>query len=65
MFFTVQTIIQNGALAGGVAIGSTADLMIQPYAALLIGFTAGALTVIGCKFIAVNILLTSFKKGVI
>ncbi|GAU91617.1 hypothetical protein RvY_03840 [Ramazzottius varieornatus] len=47
-----MTVIQNGALAGGVAIGSTADLMIQPYAALMIGFAAGTLTVIGFKFIA-------------
>lgn len=39
--------IQNATLAGGVALGTTCDLMIGPGAALLIGCLAGVLSVIG------------------
>ena len=59
-FIFLQAIIQNAALSGGVAIGSTADLMIQPYAALLIGFSAGAITVIGFLYINVGCFLKNF-----
>jgi len=39
--------IQNATLAGGVAMGTSADFVIQPFAALLIGGVAGALSVFG------------------
>merc|ERR1712100_276962 len=39
--------IQNATLAGGVAVGSSADLILQPYAALLVGVIAGFLSVFG------------------
>jgi len=39
--------IQNATLAGGVAMGTSADFVIQPFAALLIGSVAGALSVFG------------------
>ncbi|XP_068209404.1 ammonium transporter Rh type A-like [Palaemon carinicauda] len=39
--------IQNATLAGGVAIGSVADLMIQPWGALCIGCTAGLVATLG------------------
>lgn len=39
--------IQNASLAGGVAVGSAADLMIQPWAAALIGSLAAILSVLG------------------
>ncbi|KAK3086997.1 hypothetical protein FSP39_000149 [Pinctada imbricata] len=43
--------IQNATLAGGVAVGTTANAPLQPWGALLIGCVAGALSVIGFKYI--------------
>lgn len=39
--------IQNASLAGGVAIGSSSDLVVGPYASILIGFLAGVISVCG------------------
>ena len=39
--------IQNATLAGGVAVGSSADLVIQPFGAILIGMAAGFISVFG------------------
>ncbi|CAH1263934.1 RHAG [Branchiostoma lanceolatum] len=39
--------VQNATLAGGVAVGTTADMMIQPWGALLIGIIAGTLSTVG------------------
>lgn len=40
-------IILNATLAGGVAIGSAADLVVAPWTAMLIGTIGGALSSIG------------------
>jgi ammonium transporter Rh len=37
----------NGTLAGGVAIGSTADIICEPWAAMAIGFAGGVLSAVG------------------
>ena len=46
--------MQNATLAGGVAVGTSADMMIGTHGALLIGSLAGALSVIGFKYITVG-----------
>ncbi|XP_037072671.1 ammonium transporter Rh type A-like isoform X2 [Pollicipes pollicipes] len=43
--------VQNATLAGGVAIGTAADMIVQPYGALLVGSVAGALAVVGFQLI--------------
>lgn len=43
--------IQNATLAGGVAVGSSADLVIGPGAALLVGTLAGFLSTVGYVYI--------------
>lgn len=39
--------VQNATLAGGVAVGAVADLMLQPWGALILGFLAGLLSTLG------------------
>ncbi|GIX72593.1 ammonium transporter Rh type C [Caerostris darwini] len=46
--------IQNATLAGGVAIGTTSDLMVQPFGALLIGAVGGMICVLGFKYVGVR-----------
>lgn len=43
--------IQNATLAGGVAVGSSADLVIGPPFALLIGLAAGIVSTMGYVYI--------------
>ncbi|CAD5113067.1 DgyrCDS2262 [Dimorphilus gyrociliatus] len=43
--------IQNAALAGGVAIGTTADLMLNGWGALLIGSLAGIVSTMGFEYL--------------
>jgi len=43
--------IQNATLAGGVAMGASADLVIHPSVAILIGSLAGFVSVVGFTFV--------------
>jgi ammonium transporter Rh len=43
-----------------VAIGTAADMMIHPWGAMVVGSVAGAISVLGYRFLTVY--LNSFKK---
>ncbi|XP_007934350.1 ammonium transporter Rh type A [Orycteropus afer afer] len=43
--------IQNATLAGGVAVGTCADMVINPYGSMIIGSIAGIISVVGFKFL--------------
>ncbi len=46
-----QVHIQNATLAGGVAIGSAANMMVSPGGALAVGVAAGVLSTLGYAYI--------------
>lgn len=43
--------MQNATLAGAIAIGSSANLMVQPFGAIIIGSIAGIVSVIGYRYL--------------
>uniref|UniRef100_H2Z567 Ammonium transporter AmtB-like domain-containing protein n=1 Tax=Ciona savignyi TaxID=51511 RepID=H2Z567_CIOSA len=43
--------IQNATLAGGVAMGASADLLVQPFGALLIGSSAAVVSTLGFRYL--------------
>ncbi|XP_008049733.1 ammonium transporter Rh type B, partial [Carlito syrichta] len=42
--------IQNAALAGGVVVGTSSEMMLTPFGALAAGFLAGTVSTLGYKF---------------
>ena len=47
--------IQNATLAGGVAVGTTADMPLEPWGAILMGIVAAVISVLGFKYLTVGI----------
>lgn len=54
MLQILQVHVQNATLAGGVALGTSANMPLQPWAAMLIGCLAGLLSVVGYQYITVS-----------
>ena len=44
--------VQNATLAGGVAVGAAADLVLHPAGALFIGMASGVLSVLGYDYLS-------------
>ena len=53
-FSDLQEFIQNATLAGGVAVGTTANMPLQPYGAIIMGFIAGLISCLGYRYISVS-----------
>ncbi|XP_076980285.1 ammonium transporter Rh type C [Tamandua tetradactyla] len=43
--------IQNATLAGGVAVGTAAEMMLTPYGSLLVGFICGIVSTLGFVYL--------------
>jgi len=46
--------VQNATLAGGVAVGTTANMPIQPFGAIIIGSLAAVISVFGYEYLTVS-----------
>eukprot|EP00744_Colponema_vietnamica_P004353 GILI01006516.1.p1 GENE.GILI01006516.1~~GILI01006516.1.p1 ORF type:complete len:498 (-),score=165.16 GILI01006516.1:503-1996(-) len=44
--------VQNSTIAGGVAIGTCADMAVEPFGAMLIGTCAGTISVLGYAYLS-------------
>jgi ammonium transporter Rh len=45
-------IVLNASLAGGVAVGSAADIIVKPFGAMLAGFVTGTISSLGFAFLS-------------
>lgn len=50
----LQVHIQNATLAGGVAVGTSAEMMLTPYGALIVGFISGIVSTVGYVYLTVS-----------
>ncbi|XP_074836849.1 ammonium transporter Rh type B [Carettochelys insculpta] len=44
--------IQNAALAGGVVVGTSGEMMLTPFGAMIAGFLAGLISTLGFQFVS-------------
>ncbi len=49
--------VQNATLAGGVAVGTMADMVIKPWGAIFVGMAAGTVCSLGFSYLTVLIQL--------
>ena len=54
LIFKFKVHIQNATLAGGVAVGAVAHMIIHPWGAVLIGLAAGASSTAGYEYFQVR-----------
>ena len=45
-------IVLNASIAGGVAIGATADMIVQPFGSMIVGFVAGTISSFGFAYLS-------------
>ncbi len=45
-------IVLNASIAGGVAIGANADIIVQPFGAMIVGFIAGTVSSFGFAYLS-------------
>ena len=57
-YIFTQVHIQNATLAGGVAVGACADMVIEPWGAVLIGCCSAIVSVAGYTFLSVSYLFS-------
>ena len=55
IYVLTQVHIQNATLAGGVAVGACADMVLEPWGAILIGCFSAVVSVLGYAFLSVSI----------
>ena len=55
--------VQNATLAGDVAMGTAANMSVEPYGALINGFVAGALSTVGYAYIKVQLFCLKIVQG--
>ncbi|XP_057582640.1 ammonium transporter Rh type B isoform X3 [Hippopotamus amphibius kiboko] len=55
--------VQNAALAGGVVVGTSAEMMLTPFGALAAGFLAGAVSTLGYKFFTPRECVSAHSRG--
>ena len=58
IYMLTQVHIQNATLAGGVAVGACADMVIEPWGAVLIGCCSAVISVVGYTFLSVSYLFS-------